>query len=54
MGNFNYGIEYLCANEALDYLIAVNWYSIQIIGSNVAWIKKLTYVKISLMLENSC
>jgi len=30
-----YGMEYFVSNEAMDYLIAVNWYTIEVAGTAI-------------------
>ena len=32
----SFGIEYFLTNESFDYLIAVNWYTLEVVGSAVA------------------
>jgi len=36
-----YGMEYFVSNETMDYLIAVNWYTIEIAGIAIQYISPL-------------
>lgn len=37
----SYGMEYFVSNKKAEYLLAVNWYVIEGIGTAVKWLKKL-------------
>jgi hypothetical protein len=36
-----YGMEYFVTNKHADYLIAVNWYVVEVGGSAIEWLEKI-------------
>lgn len=36
----SFGMEYFVSNEKLDFLIAVNWYAIEVAGSAIQFLSQ--------------